>query len=122
MSTAPERYAMNFAWVWGPDNPTLDKVARLAMNLRGADPDKLETLLERWLDGLGYDAERGHYFQGGFSVEVQARGNGTADIVFVSGGQDVAESLGDAVDEFYEQVLQHLTTASVTWTEQPLEP
>lgn len=113
---------MNFAWVWGPDNPTLDKVARLAMNLRGADPDKLETLLERWLDGLGYDAERGHYFQGGFSVEVQARGNGTADIVFVSGGQDVAESLGDAVDEFYEQVLQHLTTASVTWTEQPLEP
>ncbi|MDD0858603.1 hypothetical protein NHF46_14255 [Arthrobacter alpinus] len=106
----------------GPDNPYLDKVASLAMNLRGADPEKLEALLERWLAGLEYDAEHGHYFHGGFSVEVQDRGNGTAQIVFTSGGQDVAESLGYAVDEFYEQVLQHLTTASVTWTEQPLEP
>ena len=122
MTKAPERYTMNFGWVWGPDNPDLAKVARLAMKLRGAEPDKLEALLNSWLAGLNYDAERGHYFQGGFSVEVQSRGNGTAEIVFVSGGQDVADSLGYAVDEFYEQVLQYLTTASVTWTERPLEP
>ena len=121
MTKTPERYAMNFGWVWGPDNPRLDKVASLAMNLRGADPEQLDLLLDGWLDGLEYDVERGRYFQGGFSVDVQGRGNGTAGIVFTSGGQDVADSLGDAVDMFCDSVLERLDTAEVTWTELPLE-
>lgn len=121
MTSSPERYAMNFGWVWGPDNPRLDKVARLALNLRGADQAKLDDLLDGWLEGLEHDAESGHYFQGGFSVEVLSRSIGTADIVFASGGEDVADSLGYAVDGFYEKVLQHLTGAMATWTELPLE-
>ncbi|MBP2414076.1 hypothetical protein JOF48_002875 [Arthrobacter stackebrandtii] len=121
MTNSPQRYAMNFGWVWGPDNPLLDKVARLALNLRGADPEALDALLGSWLAGLDNDGERGRYFQGGFGVEVLSQGSGAADIVFSSGGQDVADSLGYAVDSFCDDVLRHLTAGTATWTELPLE-
>lgn len=112
---------MNYGWVWGPENPRLDKVARLGLTLRGAGPEQLDLLLDGWLDGLEYDVEHGTYFQGGFSVEVQSRGNGRVDIEFTSGGQDVAESLGYAVDEFCDSVLEQLDAVEVTWTELPLQ-
>lgn len=111
---------MNHDWVWGPDNPVLDKAASLEMRLSGADETQLEPLLDGWLRGLGFDAESGHYFQGGWSVEIAACSGGSASMVFTSGGQDVAESLEYAVDTFHEQVLQPLTAGTVEWTELPL--
>ncbi|AIY00812.1 hypothetical protein ART_1213 [Arthrobacter sp. PAMC 25486] len=121
MTNPSRRYAMNFGWVWGPNNMELDKKASLALKLRGADPAQLNELLDGWLEELIHDEESGSYYQGGFSVEVQSRGQGSADIIFASGGQDVADSLGYAVDGFHDSVLEQLDTAEVTWTELPLE-
>lgn len=111
---------MNYDWVWGPDNPVLDKAASLSVTLRDADPDQFEVLLAAWLDGLSNGAENGQYFRGGWSVQIITHDGGSADLVFTSGGQDVADSLGHGVDTFYEQVLQPLSTVSVVWTELPL--
>ncbi len=111
---------MNYNWVWGPDNPVLDKAASLSMTLRDADPGHLAALLTTWLDGLSFSPESDHYFWGGWSVRIVDHHGGSAELVFTSGGQDVAESLGDGVDSFYEQVLHPLSTASVVWTELPL--
>ena len=111
---------MNYGWVWGPDNPRLEKVASLEMRLSGSDESQLEPLLAGWLAGLSFDPDGGHYFWGGWSVEVVARGGGSASMVFTSGGQDVAESLEHGVDTFFEQVLEPLSAGSVEWTELPL--
>ena len=117
----PRRYTMNYDWVWGPDNRDLDKAATLALTLRGAGPEQLDELLDTWLEALSFDRESGCHYQGGFSVEIQARGPGTLDALFSSGGQDVAESLLWAVDEFHLQVASRLDTADVVWTEIPLD-
>lgn len=111
---------MNYGWVWGPDNPVLDKAASLEMHLSGADESPFQLLLDGWLKGLSFDADSGHHFQGGWSVQIVARGPGSASMVFTSGGQDVAESLEYAVDTFHEQVLEPLSAGSVKWTELPL--
>lgn len=111
---------MNHDWVWGPDNPTLDKAASLAVEIRDADPDHLEALLRNWLGGLNHDPGQDGHYRGGYGVRILSRGSGSAHLVFTSGGQDVAESLGDGVDTFCEQVLQPLSTVSVVWTELPL--
>ena len=111
---------MNYGWVWGPGNPMLDKAASLDMKLSGADEAQLEPLLDAWLAGLSLDPGSGHYFWGGWSVEVVARGGGSASLVFTSGGQDVAESLEHGVDTFHDQVLEPLSAGSVEWTELPL--
>lgn len=121
MTNPSRRYAMNFGWVWGQDNLLLDKKASLALKLRGADAAQLNDLLDSWLDELIHDEESGSYYEGGFSVQVVSRGQGSADMIFASGGQDVADSLGDAVDGFHDSVLEQLDTAEVTWTELPLE-
>lgn len=122
MTQRSRHYAMNYPWVWGPENRELDKSATLAMKLRGADPQQLDELLDTWLADFSFDAASGCHYQGGFSVDIQARGPGTMDALFSSGGQDVAESLGWAVDDFHDQVLKLLDTADVAWTELPLEP
>lgn len=111
---------MNYGWVWGPGNPLLEKTASLEMNLSGADELLLKPLLDGWLAGLSLDPDSGHYFWGGWSVEVVARGGGSASLVFTSGGQDVAESLEHGVDTFHDQVLEPLSAGSVEWTELPL--
>ncbi len=111
---------MNHSWVWGPDNPLLEKAASLEMELSGADESQLGPLLDGWLAGLSLDPDTGHYFWGGWSVEVVARGGGSASMVFTSGGQDVAESLEHGVDTFFEQVLEPLSMGRVEWTELPL--
>lgn len=121
MTNPSRRYAMNFGWVWGPDNPRLEKKASLALELRGADPAQLNDLLDSWLEELIHDQNSGFYYEGGFSVEIRSRGEGSADIIFASGGQDVADSLSDVVDSFHDGVLEQLDTAEVTWTELALE-
>ncbi|MGA7203062.1 MAG: hypothetical protein WBX27_00365 [Specibacter sp.] len=121
MTSSPRRYAMNHGWVWGPSNPYLDKSASLLMTLRGAPAEQFQPLLRSWLGGLTRDDQSGRYGWGGYSVHILAQEEGSADIVFTSGGQDVAESLGDAVEEFHLKVLQSLSSASVTWTELPLD-
>ncbi|MGB3302161.1 hypothetical protein [Gordonia sp. (in: high G+C Gram-positive bacteria)] len=121
MSEANLRYTMNMDWIWGPDNPGLRKKASLAMMLRGADPAQLDALLNDWLASLSREEGSNVFSGGGCSVELLAAGDGGADMVFSSGGQDVAESLGYVVDCFYEKVLVSLDTAEVTWTELPLE-
>lgn len=47
--------------------------------------------------------------------------NSNADMIFTSRGQNDADSLGHAVDEFHGSILEPLDTAEVTWTELPLE-
>jgi hypothetical protein len=121
MTRSQRRYTMNFGWVWGPDNQFLDKSASLVMTLRDAPAEQFQSLLRSWLGGLTQDEESGRYGWGGYAVHILAQDGGSADIVFTSGGQDVADSLGDAVEEFYRVVLRPLTTASVTWTELPLD-
>jgi hypothetical protein len=121
MTSSQRRYAMNHDWVWGPANRDLDKSASLLMRLREAPPGQFQALLREWLGHLTWDARSGRYGWGGYVVQILAQDGGNADIVFTSSGQDVAESLGDAVEQFYRLVLQPLTTASVTWTELPLD-
>lgn len=111
---------MNYGWVWGPDNPRLEKVASLEMRLSGADEAQLGPLLEGWLAGLSFDPDGGHYFRGGWSVKTVTREQGSVSLLFTSGGQDVADSLEHAVDTFYEQVLEPLSAGAVEWTELPL--
>jgi len=79
--------------------------------------------LRDWLCRLQSDDDGpGSYYEGGYAVRILAQDAGSVRIIFTSGGQDVAESLGYGVKKFHEQVLQPLTTASVSWTELPLEP
>ncbi|ALE06463.1 hypothetical protein AL755_15000 [Arthrobacter sp. ERGS1:01] len=122
MTNSPRRYAMNYSWVWGPDNRDLDKTASLAMTLRDAPPGQFAPLLRDWLGSLqSDDATSGNYYEGGYGVWILDRDDRGARIIFTSGGQDVADSLGYGVEKFYEQVLQPLTEGAVTWTELPLE-
>lgn len=115
---------MNHDWVWGPDNPRLEKAARLSVQIHGASPAPLGELLQRWLDTLTRDAGGG-WFRGGWAVDVVSHQGGSAELVLSSGGQDVADSLQDAADSFHEQVLEPLELdplmpGTVTWTELPL--
>ena len=123
MNASQRRYLMNYEWVWGPDNPELSKVARLVMSLELAaqEQEELESRLESWLTRLSKDSGSNRWYSGGCGIQVLARGAGSARIEFSSGGQDVAESLQAGVDVFYDQVLEPLRTAKVTWTELPLE-
>ncbi|MEV8144251.1 hypothetical protein [Specibacter sp. NPDC078709] len=119
---ASQRYLMNYSWVWAPENPELIKVARLVMSLELApqEQDELEPLLEKWLDGLNRDFATNHWYSGGCGFQLLAREEDSVQILFSSGGQDVADSLQAGVDTFYDQVLKPLHTARVTWTELPL--
>lgn len=123
MNASPQRYLLNYSWVWGPDNPELSKVARLAIIVESAPQEQagLESLLETWLTGLSKDSQSNRWYLGGCGIEVLARGARSVQIEFSSGGQDVAESLQAGVDTFSDQVLEPLRTAKVTWTELPLE-
>lgn len=122
--TSPTRsYTMNYSWIWGPDNPLLEKTASLSLQIQDANPERLADLLQQWLATLTHSANG--WFQGGWAVDVVSHERGSAELIFSSGGQDVADSLQDGVDLFHDQVLapldlDPLTAGTVCWTELPL--
>ncbi|WP_157884101.1 hypothetical protein [Arthrobacter alpinus] len=123
MTSSPRRYSMNYNWIWGPENPLLDKTAKLCLQIHDVNPDRFGDLLRQWLATLTCD--EGGWFRGGWAVDVVAHERGSAELLFSSGGQDVADSLQDGVDSFHDQVLaplspDPLTPGTVSWTELPL--
>lgn len=112
-----DRYTIDLDWAWGPANRDLDGVATLRATIADPESDLAARKVEAWLATipLGDGESR---WSGGWAVTVKSRSATHVIVELVSGGQDVAESLADAVASLQDAVLGQGTT--IDWAPQPI--
>lgn len=116
--TDNSRYAIDLDWVWGPANPDLTGVARLRATVSHPKPHQAERKIDAWF--ASFDVGEGDSrWQGGWAVTALSRAKTHVVLELVSGGQDVAESLTDAIDSLYDAVGDDET--KISWEPQPIE-
>jgi hypothetical protein len=113
-----EPYRLDLDWVWGHENRQLDGVATLRATVADPSAHVASRRVDAWLDTVE-NGSGASYWQGGWAVEVKERNTTSVVLDLISGGQDVADSLSDAVSRLQRAVCRGNTT--VAWEPQPIE-
>lgn len=112
-----DRYSIDLDWVWGAANRGLKGVATLRATISNPASKVAERKVDAWL-ALFELGEGDSRWRGGWSVEVTSRSAKHVVLELVSGGQDVADSLTDAIESLQDAVLGDGTT--IMWEPQSI--
>ncbi|MGF3056658.1 hypothetical protein [Microbacterium sp. YY-01] len=116
MPSAP-RYTIDLEWVWGPENRHLEGIATVRATVSDPAAGLAAQKTRTWLKRLRRDDETS-WISGGWAASIRQQDAVSIVLDLTSGGQDVAESLSDAVEQLQDAVLTGATT--IRWEPQPI--
>ncbi|MBE6485153.1 MAG: hypothetical protein E7Z96_10410 [Actinomycetaceae bacterium] len=109
MHLPPERYALDYEWMWDRRRET--DVATLRVVAHHQDPRIARAAILTFLNGLPTD-DNGVRGRGGWAAYPVANRENALDLV--SGGQDVADGIESAADDAFE-ALSAWPGLTLTW-------